>query len=209
MMPSKPIRVLCVDDHPMVLEGLVAVINGQSDMLLVGTASSGVEAVRLFREHRPDVTVMDLGLPVMSGREAICAIRHEWPNARIIVLTMFDGDEDIRRALGAGAVTYVLKDVRSGELLEIVRKVHAGMRPLPANIASLLETNADEGLTTREIEVLGLIAKGMRNREIGSILGISNETTKVHVKNILAKLNVVDRTAAVNVGLQRGIIHLK
>jgi DNA-binding NarL/FixJ family response regulator len=208
-MANGRIRVLCVDDHPMVLEGVSSMVGRQPDMELVGTATSGEQAVALFRQLTPDVTLMDLQLPAMSGLEAIRAIRKEHQSARIIVLTIFHGDEDIRRALDAGASTYVLKDVRSEELLRIVREVYSGERLLPSNVASRLAATSLPALTPRELEVLELMAKGMRNKEIGFVLGISNETIKVHVKNILAKLNVNDRMAAINVALHRGLIHIE
>lgn len=208
-MANGRIRVLCVDDHPMVLEGVSSMVGRQPDMELVGTATSGEQAVALFRQLTPDVTLMDLQLPAMSGLEAIRAIRQEHQSARIIVLTIFHGDEDIRRALDAGASTYVLKDVRSEELLRIVREVYSGERLLPSNVASRLAATSLPALTPRELEVLELMAKGMRNKEIGFVLGISNETIKVHVKNILAKLNVNDRMAAINVALHRGLIHIE
>jgi DNA-binding NarL/FixJ family response regulator len=200
---------MCVDDHPVVLEGLASMIQRQPDMDLVALAMSGELAVQQFETHRPDVTLMDLRLPVMSGLDAIKKIRGSDSAARIIVLTMFQGDEDIYRALRAGAATYVLKDVRGDELLEIIRQVHAGARTLPQDVSTLLATrDTQSALTPREQEVLGLIAHGRRNKEIGAELGISVGTIKVHVKNVLAKLEVNDRTAAVSVALQRGIIHL-
>jgi DNA-binding NarL/FixJ family response regulator len=202
------IRVMCVDDHPTILEGLSAMIGRQPDMDLVAIATSGERAIEQYDTYRPDVTLMDLRLPTMSGLEAIMAIRHRDPQARIIVLTMFNGDEDIYRALKAGAATYVLKDIRGDELLQIMREVHAGAR-LPLTLSSLMAARETQGgLTARELEVLELMARGRRNKEIGAELGISVATTKVHVKNVLAKLKVNDRTAAVSVGLQRGIIHL-
>jgi DNA-binding NarL/FixJ family response regulator len=203
------IRILCVDDHPMILEGIATMIDRQPDMSLAATALSGEQAVALFRQHRPDVTLMDLQLTGMSGLDAIVTIRAEDPDARIIVLTTFQGNEDIHRALNAGAATYLLKDVRSHELLDMIREVHAGRRPLPPNVASLLEARgAHPLLTSREVEVVALLAKGLRNKEIAGVLGISEQTTKVHVKNILAKFNVSDRSAAINIALRRGIVHV-
>jgi DNA-binding NarL/FixJ family response regulator len=203
------IRVLCVDDHPMVLEGLVAIIARQPDMQLVGTATTGSQAIQLFRKHQPDVTLMDLRLPGISGLEAISAIRSEFPASRIIVLTMFQGEEDIHRALEAGATTYVLKDVRTPELMRIVREVHDGKQPMPPSVASLLATREErELLTGRQVEVLHLLAKGLHNKDIATTLDITHETAKVHVKNILAKFGVNDRMAAVKIALQRGIIHV-
>lgn len=208
-MTSRRIRLLCVDDHRVVLEGIAAIIGRQPDMELIAAAPSGEEAIELYRQHRPDVTLMDLQLPLMSGLDAIRAIRTEHPDARIVVLTMFQGDENIYRALKSGAVTYLLKDTLADELVRTVRAVHAGARWLPPNVAATLESReAYLALTPREIEVLTLVARGLRNKEIAATLGISQATVKLHVKNTLAKLNVNDRTAAVTVGLQRGIIHL-
>jgi two-component system NarL family response regulator len=206
---NAPIRVMCVDDHPMVLEGVSSMIGRQNDMELVAEAQSGETAIAQFRRFRPDITIMDLKLPAMSGVRAIELIRAEWPEARIIVLTMFHGDEDIFRALQAGATTYVLKDARSEELLRIVRQVHAGDRPLPDNVAALLsERSTHPVLTVREIGVLELVSRGLRNKEIGAALGVTEETVKSHVKSILGKLGVNDRTAAIQVAHRRGIIHV-
>jgi Response regulator containing a CheY-like receiver domain and an HTH DNA-binding domain len=178
-------------------------------MDLVGAASSGEQAINLFRRHRPNVTLMDLQLPAMSGLAAIRAIRSEFVDARIVVVTMFHGEEDIYRALESGAMTYVLKDVGSDELLRVVREVHAGARPIPNNVAALLATrNAQPLLTLRELEVMEHLGRGMKNRDIALALNITEETVKVHVKNILAKLNVNERGAAVSVAIRRGIIHL-
>ena len=202
------IRVLCVDDHPVVLEGIAQKISMQPDMKVVAVATDGATAMDLFREHRPDVTLMDLQLPVMSGLETIRAIRRDDPKARIVVLTMYQGDEDIYRALESGAATYLLKDTLSDDLVRVVREVHAGSSTLPPNVAMRLATRSTQrGLTPREIEVLERMATGMRNKEIGAILKISEETVQVHVRNILSKLSVNDRTAAVTVAFRRGIIH--
>jgi DNA-binding NarL/FixJ family response regulator len=209
-MPEPHIRILCVDDHQMVLEGIVVLINRQPDMEVVASAVSGRAAVDLFRAHQPDVTVMDLQMPDMNGLDAIRAIRKEHPSARIVVLTMYQGDEDIYRALQAGAATYLLKDAVSHELVHMVREVHAGRRPLPPNIASLLAVRAAHTpLTSREIEVLELLAQGMRNKEIADALGITEKTARVHVKNLFAKLDVHDRASAMNVAIHRGIIHIQ
>jgi DNA-binding NarL/FixJ family response regulator len=204
------IRLMCVDDHRIVREGISLIVGQEPDMTVVASAASGEEAVELFRLQRPDVTLMDLQLKGMNGVEAIRCIRGESPEARIIVLTMFEGDEDIYRALEAGAVSYLLKDALSEDLIRFVRDVHAGKRPLNPDIeARLTERGAGPTLTPREIQVVGLVAQGMRNREIAAALGISEDTAHVHVKNILLKLHVKDRTAAVNVALKRGIIHLR
>jgi len=207
---KKPvITVLCVDDHPLVLDGIMQKINRQPDMTVVATATDGRQAVELFKRHRPDVTVMDLQLPGMSGLDAIQAIRSENPKARIVVLTMYQGDEDIFRALKSGAATYLLKDTPSDELVRAVREVHLGLSSLPANVAQRLATRPfDEGLTSRGMEVLRLLAAGMRNKEIAAALDISQETVQGHVKKILRTLEVNDRTAAVTVAIRRGIIRL-
>jgi two-component system, NarL family, response regulator len=179
-------------------------------MVVVGSATTGEEAVSLYKQHRPDITLMDLQLPVMTGLEAIRAIRHIAPEARIIVLTMYNGDEDIHRALAAGAATYLLKDMLSDELMRVIRGVHAGERELlPEDVQTRLDERATRpALTPREVQVTELIGKGLRNKEIASELHISEETVQVHVKSILTKLSVNDRTAAVNVAMRRGIIHL-
>ncbi len=208
-MSEPSIRVLCVDDHRMVLEGLRLIIARNADMEVIGTAVTGDEAVSLFRHYRPDITLMDLQLPVLSGIEAIRDIRREDPAAKIIVLTTYHGDEDIFRAMSAGAATYLLKDMIADELLLTIREVHAGRNPLHEDVKSRLSERATRpSLTAREIQVTELIGQGMRNKEIGAALGISEETVQVHVKNLLAKLGVNDRTGAVKVALQRGIIHI-
>src|SRR6266545_1020690 len=205
----RPIRVLCVDDHPLVLEGIKQKISRQPDMTVVGTAMDGRQAVDLFKSTRPDVTVMDLQLPGMSGLDAIKAIRSDDPGARIIVLTMYQGDEDIFRALKHGAAAYFLKDTPSDDLVRAVREVHLGVFSLPPDVAQRLATRQfDEGLTTREMEVLRLLASGMRDKEIAGALLISQETVQGHVKRILRKLEVNDRTAAVTMAIRRGIIRL-
>jgi two-component system, NarL family, response regulator len=206
---TKKIRILCVDDHRLVLAGLGLMIKRQPDMTLIGSAVTGEEAVGLFRQHHPDITLMDLQLPVMTGLEAIRIIRHEAPDARIIVLTMYHGDEDIHRALAAGAATYLLKDMLSDDLMRVIREVHAGQRALMPDVQSRLDERATRpSLTPREVQVTELIGRGLRNKEIASELRISEETVQVHVKSILSKLSVNDRTAAVNVAMRRGIIHL-
>ena len=204
-----PIRVLCVDDHRIVREGLRMIINGESDMVVVDAAGSGSEAVTRYRQHLPDITLMDLQLPDMGGVDAIRAIRQFDPDARIVVLTMYKGDEDIHRALGAGARTYLLKDMLADDLPRIVREVHAGARPLPPDVQARLEERAAHPtLTGREIEVMKLVAAGRRDKEIAVALSISNQTVRVHMKNIFMKLGVGDRTEAMNVAIRRGIIHI-
>jgi len=207
---TSAIRVLCVDDHPIVRDGVSLIIDMQPDMQVVGVASNGEEALSLFGRHHPDITLMDLQLPGISGLEAIKSIRIEDPDARVIVLTMYEGDEDIFRALKAGAATYLLKNTLSDDLVRVVREVHGGKHPLSAEIAERLAARKTEAtLTQRETDVLKLLAQGMRNKEIGAHLGITEETTHGYIKSIFAKLKVQDRTAAVTVALRRGIIHLK
>jgi len=208
-MGQNPIRVICVDDHPVVRAGLVAILTAQSDIEVVATASSGEQAIELVRQFRPDVTLMDLKMNGMGGAQAVEAIRCEFPNAKLIVLTTFDGEEDIYRALQAGAATYLLKDSIADELVRVVKEVHRGGRPIPQEIAArLADRIAQPSLTPREISVLQLAAKGNRNKEIACGLGISEETVQVHMKSILLKLGVHDRTAAVTTALRRGILHL-
>ena len=208
---TKPrIRVLCVDDHRIVREGIGLIISRQPDMEVVGSAATGEEAIALFKRERPDVTLMDLQLATMSGLEAIQAIRREDADARIIVLTMYQGDEDIHRALAAGAATYLLKDTLSDDLIRFVREVHAGRRPIRADVKARLDERATQPtLTPREVQVMELVSEGRRNKEIAVLLGISEETVQVHLKNIFAKLKVGERTAAVNVAIRRGIVHIK
>jgi DNA-binding NarL/FixJ family response regulator len=207
--PTRPITVLCVDDHRIVREGLGMIINGEPDMIVVGAAATGGEAIAKYRQHAPDITLMDLQLPDMSGVDAIRAIRALDHDARIIVLTMYKGDEDIHRALGAGASTYLLKDAIADDLPRIVREVHAGLRRLPLDVqARLQERQAQPALTSREVEVMKLVAAGRRDKEIAIALSISNLTVRVHVKNIFAKLGVGDRTEAMSVAIRRGIVHI-
>jgi DNA-binding NarL/FixJ family response regulator len=202
-------RVLSVDDHPLLQEGLAAVIRRQQDMDLVGEAASGADAIRLFRRERPDVTLMDLRLPDMSGIEATMKIRADFPDARIIVLTTFDADVEIRRALEAGAMSYVLKSMPLKDIVQVMRDVHAGKRRIPPEIAEhLAEHFGDDRLTSREIEVLQRIASGNRNKDVAAKLSISEETVKVHMRHIMEKLGAVDRTQAVAIGVRRGIIQL-
>ena len=207
---TAPIRVLCVDDHRLVLEGLSLILSRFPDMAVIGSAATGENAISMFRERRPDVTLMDLQLPTMSGLDAIKAIRREVPEAKIVVLTTYHGDEDIFRALQAGATTFLMKDMIADELANVIREVHAGTHTLTSKLRDRLSERASRpNLTPREIEVVGLIAEGMRNKEIAAALGITDDTVQAHVKSILVKLGVHDRTAAVRVALQRGIIHLE
>ena len=209
MTTTAKIRVLCVDDHPVVREGIAAIISLQPDMTMAGTAATGREAIERFVALRPDVSLVDLRLPDMSGFDVIRAIRDKSPNARIIVLSSHEGDVDIQRALEAGAQGYVAKGIVRDELLDIIRGVHAGKRRLPAAVAQkLAEHIADEPISPRELEVLSLMAAGKRNKEIAGDLSIAEDTVKMHVRNILSKLQVSDRTEAVTIALRRGIIQL-
>jgi DNA-binding NarL/FixJ family response regulator len=203
------IRILTVDDHPLLREGIAALVANQSDMELVAEASNGREAVEQFRNHHPDITLMDLQMPEMSGIDAMGAIRGEFPEARIVVLTTYAGDVQVLRALKAGARGYLLKGLLRKELLETIRAVHAGQKRMPPEVAAdIAEHAADDALTAREIGVLRLIAGGNANKEIAAQLSITEETVKGHVKNILAKLSANDRTHAAMIGLKRGIIDL-
>jgi len=203
------IRILAVDDHSLVLEGIATFIAGQPDMRLVAEASNGREAIQRFREHRPDVTLMDLQMPEMNGLDAIIAIRDEFPEARIIVLTTYKGDVQVLRALKAGGRAYLLKGLLRKELLETIRAVHAGEKRITPEIASQLAEHAvDDTLTLREIDVLRLLAGGNANKLIADQLSITEDTVKGHVKNILSKLGANDRTHAVTIALKRGIIEL-
>jgi DNA-binding NarL/FixJ family response regulator len=209
MNSPAPIRILSVDDHPLLREGLGAIISSQPDMTLLAVASTGCESIQEYRRHRPDVTLMDLRLPDMSGVDAMMAILAEFPEARIIILTTFEGDVDIQRALAAGARGYLLKTMPAEELLEVIRHVHGGGKRVPAEVAAhLAEHFSDQPLTPREIDVLRHVANGNRNRDIAELLRISEETVKVHLKHAMEKLSASDRTAAVAIALRRGIIQL-
>lgn len=209
MNKALPIRVLCVDDHPLLREGISAAITKQPDMLLLGEASNGREAIEMFRKHKPDVTLLDLRLPDTSGIDVMIAIRSEFPEARIIILTTFEGDFEIQRALEAGARAYLLKSMPPKEIMEAVRQVYAGKKRIPTEVAAHLADHLhEEALTGREIEVLRHIAGGNRNQDIAEKLFITEETVKVHVKHIMEKLGAADRTEAVAIGVRRGIIRL-
>jgi DNA-binding NarL/FixJ family response regulator len=206
---SAPIRVFSVDDHPLLREGIAAIINNEQDMIVVAQASTGRDAIRQYRECKPDVTLMDLRLPDISGIDVMIAIRRDFDDARIVMLTTFEGDVEIQRALAAGARGYVLKTTPPEELVALVRQVHAGKKKIaPEVAANLAEHVSDEPLTDREIEVLQRIAGGNRNRDIAELLFISEETVKVHVKHIMEKLGAGDRTEAVAIAVRRGIIEL-
>jgi DNA-binding NarL/FixJ family response regulator len=209
MTNPQPIGVLCVDDHPIVREGIAGVISEQSDMRIVGAAASGEEALALFSKHKPDITLMDLRLRTMSGLDTIKAIRRGAPHARIIVLTMYEGDEDIHRALAAGAATYLLKETLSHDLLDVIRAVHRGEYLMLPDVKARLEARATQPtLTPREVQVIELVADGKRNKEISSVLGITEDTVEAHLRNIYLKLNVSERTAAVRVAARRGYVHV-
>jgi len=209
MPKPNPIRLLIADDHLVVRVGLRSMIDTQSGMVVVAEAGNGREAIELFREHKPDVALMDLRMPIMGGVEATIAIRGEFPDARVIVLTTYDGDENIYRALRAGAMAYLLKDIPRGEFLDDVRAVYSGQYCIPPAVAvRLAQRMPYSELSSREMEVLKLIVEGLSNKEIGSALTISESTVKNHVNSILAKLRVSDRTHAATMALRRGIVML-
>lgn len=208
-MSTSSIRVLCVDDHVLIREGMTAVINREEDMKVIGEASSGREGIDQFRALHPDVCLVDLRLPDMSGIAVVKTIRREDRTARILVVSSFEGDVEIQEALTAGALGYVLKGMPRDTLLGAIRKVHRGQKAIPAEVAvKLAEHAADEALTSREVEILTVVATGARNKEVAASLGISEETVKAHVRNIIAKLRAEDRTGAVTEAIKRGIVHV-
>jgi len=201
-------NILCVDDHPLFLEGIATAIGSQDDMRLAAVASSGREAIEQFRKIRPDITLMDLRLPDMSGIAAMAAIRAEFPDARIIILTTFEGDVEIQRALAGGARAYLIKSMPLAEFVDVIRKVERGHTYLPTQIAqNLAQHIGSDVLSEREVEILTQVADGNRNRDIGARLAISEDTVKSHLRHILEKLGAKDRTEAVAIGIRRGIIH--
>jgi DNA-binding NarL/FixJ family response regulator len=207
---QKPIRILIADDHEVVRDGLAAILNMEEDMLVVAQAANGESAVQSFRKERPDVALLDLVMPVMSGVDATAAIRKDFPDARIVVLTTFSGDEDIYRALHAGARAYLLKDTSTKELVETIRAVHEGKRHIPPEVAARLAERIPRfELTQRELDILKLIVKGKSNKEIADTLSITEGTVKYYVNIILAKMGVGDRTEAATTAIKRGIVHLE
>jgi DNA-binding NarL/FixJ family response regulator len=209
MVEAKPIRILSVEDHPVFRQGLAAIVSAERDMLLVGQASNAVDAVAEFRRHRPDITLMDVRLPGTDGTDALIAIRGEFPQARIIMLTTSDGDGDIQRAMRAGASSYILKSIHMEELLSVIRSVHAGRRHISPEVAArLAEHLGDDDLTARELDVLRLIRDGHRNKQIADQLAISENTVNFHIKNLVDKLQANDRTHAVTIALRRGLLQI-
>ncbi len=209
MNPVRPIRILCVEDHPVFREGLSTIIASQQDMALVGLAGNAVEAVAEFRRHRPDVTLMDYRLPGVDGVDILIAIRGEFPQARVIMLTSSDGDGEIQRAMRAGAAGYLLKSMPKDELLAVIRSVHAGRRHIPPEVAArLAEHMGEDNLTTRELEVLRLVRDGYRNKQIAHQLTIAETTVNFHMKNLVDKLGANDRTHAVTIAVRRGLLQI-
>lgn len=209
MTQTQPIRILLADDHPPLRKGLALILDSEDDMTIVAEAGNGREAVALFRQYQPDVALLDLRMPELSGVEAITAIRAEFPDARLIVLTTYDGDEDIYQGLRAGAMAYLLKDTGCDEIIETIRVVHTGRQRIPSAVGvKLLERIGTSDLSDRERDVLQLLAVGKSNQEIGADLSITEGTVKFHINSILSKLNVRDRTQAVIKALRRGLVHL-
>jgi DNA-binding NarL/FixJ family response regulator len=209
MHPDARIRLLSIDDHPLLHEGLAAIINSQQDMTLVGQASNALDGIRQYRELRPDITLMDLRLPDMSGTDALIAIRSQFINARVVILSTSHGDFEIQRALELGARGFLLKSLPAADILAGIRQVHAGKRCVPPQVAAELAAYlAEDSLTEREIEVLRLVAQGNRNRDVAAHLSITEETVKSHVKHVMEKLGADDRTEAVVIAMRRGIIDL-
>ena len=209
MNTSRQIRILTVDDHPVLREGIAAIVAAESDMTVVAEAGNGSEAIEQYRVHRPDITLMDLQMPLMSGTDAIAAIRADFPNARIIVLSTYSGDAQAVRALNAGASGYLLKSMVRKELAETIRSVHAGRKRIPPEVAiKMAEHHSDDALTEREIEILRQVAAGNANKMIADNCSISEQTVKAHMRSILSKLGANDRTHAVTIALQRGIIEI-
>lgn len=210
MVQTKPIRILIADDHLIARAGVSAILSAQSDMTVVGEAANGQQALKLYRQHRPDVVLMDMRMPVMSGFEAVAAILQEFPEARIVALSTYGGEEDIRRALKAGVHSYLTKDVPHDELILAIRTAFEARSYLPSSIAETLKTQTNRPyLSARELDVLALIVQGEHNKQIADVLRISEHTVKTHVKNILNKLGVEDRTEAATSAILRGIIHLQ
>lgn len=208
-MAAGPIRILCVEDHPVFREGLRTIIGHEPDMLLVAHAGNAVQAIAEFRSHRPDVTLMDMRLPGANGTDILIAIRGEFPQARVIMLTTSDGDVEIQRAMRAGASAYMLKSMPMDELLSVIRSVHAGRKHIPPDVAArLAEYMGEDDLTSRELEVLRLIREGYRNKQIADQLSISENTVNFHIKNLMEKLRANDRTHAVTIALRRGLLQI-